>query len=103
MKTQFSSNSSLFQDRQLPADAPRNSWQQLTAGDERAERFEGVLRNALVVSLLCSVLLCALGLRPETDAPSDSRLAQPAVQMQQVACANPAATPAALPHTVALN
>ena len=103
MNTQFTSESPLFQDRQLPDTAPRNSWQQLTAGDERAERFEGFLRNALVVSLICSMLLCALRLQPETEAAHDSRLVLPAVQLQQVACETPAATPAPLPQTVALN
>ena len=84
MNTQFNSNSPLFQDRQLPADAPRNSWQRLTAGDERAERFEGLLRNALVASLFCSVLLCAQRLQPDTDAANDSRLALPTVHLQPV-------------------
>ena len=103
MNTHFSSESPLFQDRQLPETAPSNSWQQLTAGDERAERFEGLLRSALVVSLFCTVLVCGLRSR-NVAAPLDRpQLAVPTVHQRAVICQAPAATPAMLPQTVALN
>lgn len=99
MNTQFTSESPLFQDRQLPDISPRNSWQRLTAGDEQAERFEGFMRGALVVSLFCTVLICGLRFRPAADAADHAKLASPTVQVPQAIVQ----TPAALPQTVALN
>ena len=97
MNNQFTSNSSLFQDRPLPALTPRQSWQQLTAGDEQAERFEGFLRAALVVSLFCSLFLSALHLRPAADPADGSRLALPTVRQPIILQQARAAVRAALP------
>ena len=99
MKTQFTPESTLFQDRQLPDTTPCNSWQRLTAGDEQAERFEGFMRGALVVSLFCTVFICGLRFRPAADAADHSKLASPTVQVPQAIVQ----TPAAPARTVALN
>ncbi len=103
MKTQFTSTTTLFQDRQLPDTTPRNSWQRLTAGDEQAERFEGFMRGALVVSLFCTVFICGLRFRPAADVADHSPLALPTTHVQQVIGQCPAATPAEPAQTVALN
>ena len=103
MKTQSTPESTLFQDRPLPDTAPRNSWQRLTAGDEQAERFEGFMRGALVVSLFCAVFICGLRFRPAADAADHSQLALPTTHVQKVIGQCPVLTPAALPQPVALN
>ena len=97
MNNQFTSNSSLSQDRPLPDVTPRQSWQRLTAGDEQAERLEGFLRGALVVSLFCSLFLSALHLRPAADATDGPRLALPTVHQPLIIQQARAAIHAALP------
>ncbi len=101
MNTQSTVHTTIFQDRDLlnltPAtNAASNSWQRLTAGDERAERFENLLRMGLVVSLFCAMVISALHLQPATDDLSDNvRLACPTMHMPQLIRAPAAAVQAA--------
>ena len=87
MNNQNTADTTIFQDRDLLAltpTAPANSWQRLNAGDEKAESFETFLRMMLVATLLCTLMICALRLRPASDDANDLRFAAPSVNLQQM-------------------
>ncbi len=103
MNTQFTSETRLFQDRPLADLTPRESWHRLTAGDEGAERFEGVLRLGLVISVFATILICGLRLRPSSEPSWSQQLAMPSVNLPQMIQQAPANVAAALPTTMAVS